>query len=309
MEIRQELTDALGGFIQTLNEKATKRAYRTDVRDFFSFIGGLSDDVEKERVIPAYFGSFKRRGLAPTTHRRRCASLRKFFGYIVGTGITVPGLDSRVADDLSRVESEIGVSVQHYVTPEEIDGLVSTMVGKTQGVDGPNGFRAVRNKMIVALFYGFGLKVGEVEKLYCDKLPVMTEDNSKNELKFARFLDRDIPIDETTRKIYDEYIKCYEVHNKRRFCKSDEPLLLADVPFIPNKYGGCMDVRGLRRVVEMCGKNGAGVMVTPEILRNGYVRRLRDANFEKGEVLSVIGLKYLESLNLKYAAMNRSRGS
>lgn len=113
MKIRKELTDALGSFIDTLNGEETKKAYGTDVRDFFSFLEDLSDDVEKETVIHAYFGSVDRRELAPTTLNRRLSSLRKFLGFVVKNRGDVPGFGQNIIDDLLDIKREIIESVQH----------------------------------------------------------------------------------------------------------------------------------------------------------------------------------------------------
>lgn len=162
--------------------------------------------------------------------------------------------------------------------------------------------------MIIELFYGFGLKIGELEGLYCDRLPVFS-DASESRWKFTSFCGRNIPIEDVTQCLYKEYVGSH-VKYKEAVASSQgdgNTSPLTTIPFLPNRSGTCLGLRVIRRVIEWCGKNSVGITVTPEMLRNSYVKRLHDQNFSDTTICAAVGLEWESTLTNKYKSMERSR--
>jgi integrase/recombinase XerD len=152
--VAAELRDPdVEGFLTLLAARRAPRtveAYRRDLTAFGAWFGralgtATTDDLER------YLAELRAQGLAGTTIARRIAALRAFFRHQVLLGLR---RDNPAAElDLPRRRRRL----PRTLSPAEAERLIDAATGTTP--------RALRDRALVELLYGGGLRVGEAVAL------------------------------------------------------------------------------------------------------------------------------------------------
>ena len=127
---------------------ATIRAYRGDLDDFASARGSAAEWNRSADAVQRYLAARTRRGrphdpgLAPTSLRRRAASIRGFYRFAFGEGLSVVDVASHI--DLPRQPRLL----PETLTVEEVERLL----------DAASGLRA---RTLLELLYAAGLRISE----------------------------------------------------------------------------------------------------------------------------------------------------
>jgi integrase/recombinase XerD len=130
---------------------ATIRAYRGDLRDFATSVGGAEGPWDRS-ADPAvhYLAARTRRGqsgeraLAPTSLRRRAAALKGFYRFAFGEGL--------IATD---VATHLDLPRQSRRLPDTLD------VGEVDRLLEAASVRGARDRALLELLYAAGLRVSE----------------------------------------------------------------------------------------------------------------------------------------------------
>ena len=124
----------------------TVDAYRRDLADVAAFLEGSPDKATPER-LDAYVASMRARGLAATTIGRRIAALRSFYRHqmLIGARSDNPAAEL----DLPRRAR----TLPRTLSPGEAERLIEAASGTAP--------RALRDRALVELMYGAGLRVSE----------------------------------------------------------------------------------------------------------------------------------------------------
>jgi integrase/recombinase XerD len=141
------------GFLALLAARRAPRtvdAYRRDLAAFSEWLGGplartSADDLER------YVAELRAAGLAATTIARRIAALRSFFRH--QTLLGARGDNPAAELDLPRRQRRL----PRTLSPGEAERLIDAATGTTP--------RALRDRALVELLYGAGLRVGEAVAL------------------------------------------------------------------------------------------------------------------------------------------------
>jgi integrase/recombinase XerD len=144
---------------------ATIRAYRSDLTDFAMSRGAERDWADGPEVAHRYLAARARRGrpnepgLGPTSLRRRTASIRGFYRFAYG--------DALIATD---VAAHLDLPKQPRLLPEtltveEVEGLLEAAGGEPPAEASEADGIALRNRALVELLYGAGLRVSEALRL------------------------------------------------------------------------------------------------------------------------------------------------
>jgi len=123
----------------------TLDAYARDLEDARASVrGGLKD--ARPEAIEAYVAEMGRRGLSPATARRRISALRQFYRFLLGENI-------RADDPTSRLDApKRARSLPKTLSVDEIERLIAAA-------------ETPRDKAIIELLYGAGLRVSELVSL------------------------------------------------------------------------------------------------------------------------------------------------
>lgn len=142
---------------------ATIRAYAADLRDFGGTIGrgaGDADWAASSETAVRYLGERTKRGsranpgLAPTSLRRRAASIRGLYRFAYGEGLIETDVAARL--DLPRQPRLL----PETLTVEEVDRLLEAAAGPELGSVG-----ALRSRALLELLYAAGVRISEALRL------------------------------------------------------------------------------------------------------------------------------------------------
>ncbi len=140
-------------FVRSLSSLSanTVEAYRRDVGDFVVWAerARLAGPADVDHVVLRRYLSFLgTRRMAKRSIARKAAALRRYFGWLVRTGVVV-------ADPSRRLTAPRGDGrLPHVLKNEELDTLLA---------DGPaDGPIVWRDRAVLELLYGSGLRVGEL---------------------------------------------------------------------------------------------------------------------------------------------------
>jgi integrase/recombinase XerD len=124
----------------------TVDAYKRDLRHLEAWLGGAPDDATTDRLA-GYLAQLRADGLAATTIARRVAALRSFYRHQVLIGVRA---DNPAAElELPRRRRPLPKTL----SPGEVERLIDAATGTTP--------RALRDRALVELLYGAGLRVSE----------------------------------------------------------------------------------------------------------------------------------------------------
>ena len=136
----------------------TLEGYSRDIRHLAEFLEDDPRQAITEETLHAFLASLHDLGLGPASQARVVAALRSFFHYLVAEGIS----DS---DPTVLLESpKVGRMLPDVLSVEEIDAMLAAI--PADKAESP------RNRAIVEMLYGSGLRVSELCDLRISRLAV-----------------------------------------------------------------------------------------------------------------------------------------
>ncbi len=132
--------------------KNTILAYMRDLEKFAAFMKEHHPNTHPEKVMGIQLKSFVQEiyelGLSPTTQNRMISSLKAFYKFLL--------IDDRINDDPTEILESAGVrkKLPDILSNEEVEELIKAIdLSKPEGE---------RNKAIIEILYGCGLRVSEL---------------------------------------------------------------------------------------------------------------------------------------------------
>lgn len=136
----------------------TLEGYSRDIRHLAEFLEDDPRQAITEETLHAFLASLHDLGLGPASQARVVAALRSFFHFLVAEGIS----DS---DPTALLESpKVGRMLPDVLSVEEIDAMLAAI--PADKAESP------RNRAIVEMLYGSGLRVSELCDLRISRLAV-----------------------------------------------------------------------------------------------------------------------------------------
>jgi integrase/recombinase XerD len=140
---------AVEGFLALLAARRAPRtvdAYRRDLADLAGYLGEAPTTAGPEQ-LEGWLSDLRARGQAPSSVARRAAAARSFYRHLVALGLRA---DNPAADiDLPRRRTRLPRTLSLF----EVERLIEAANGISP--------RALRDRALVELLYGAGLRVGE----------------------------------------------------------------------------------------------------------------------------------------------------
>jgi integrase/recombinase XerC len=271
----------------------TRRAYLSDVRQFAESIG-TAEDPETVRVddVRSFLAERYRRQ-SPTTLGRKLAALRSFFRFLVREG-------QREADPSVGIPAPR--AARRLPRPLAVDDchVLAEALAKAprEGERARAGRGALRDRALVELLYGAGIRVGELVAL-----DVRDIDLHRGDVRVwgKGGKERVVPLPAAARHALAEYLQ-----QRRRPGVLSEPLF----PSLRAKKGEMprrLDPRDVRRILRRRADR-AGVVdrVSPHRLRHSYATHLLDMGADLRAIQELLGHASLSSTQ-KYTAVSADR--
>jgi len=274
----------------------TRRAYESDVRQLTVHTGSSigPTDVDSDHVR-AWLASLHRRR-SPATMGRKLASVRSFFRWMVRegdrtvdptAGLPMPKLEKRLPRPLSIDDCEQLITKDRRVSRQSAP----------EGGDRArrSGWMALRDRALVELLYGTGIRVGELValdvrdlELRAQEIRVMGKGNK----------ERVVPIPEQARIALAAWTEV-----RRHPGLMSEPLFIS-LRARHEEKPRRLAAREARRILgERAVRADLGEHVHPHRLRHSYATHLLDMGADLREIQELLGHSSL-STTQKYTAVS-----
>ncbi|HEY8317105.1 MAG TPA: tyrosine recombinase [Gaiellaceae bacterium] len=278
------MSSAVDSFLAISNARLAPRtvdAYRRDLRDLEAWLGGEPDEATPDQLA-AYVAQLRADGLAATTIARRVAALRSFYRHQVLLGVRP---DNPAAElELPRRRR----ALPKTLSPGEAERLIEAAAGTTP--------RALRDRALVELLYGAGLRVSEavgLDRAAIDlerRLVRATGKGSK---------ERIVPIG---REAVDA-LRRYDSRGRPYLDKRHRPELFLNAKGGPLTRAGAFLI--LRRLAATAGLEPG--RVHPHILRHSFATHLLEGGADLRSVQEMLGHADLATTELYTHVSDRRR--
>ena len=265
----------------------TRRAYVADVGQLQAFLEAGTPPAEvTSQHVRAFLADLHARR-HPATLGRKLAALRTFFRYLVREGRC--RLDPTAGMPTPRTPKRLP-------RPLAVDDCATLMEASKKG-ESPPDEKCLRDRALVEVLYGAGLRVGELASL-----DVRDVDLQRGDVRVwgKGGVERVVPLPAESRAALSAYL------DARR-----SPGLLAQPLFTalrrrrdgPRRLG----VRDVRRVLKArAAAAGIGERVHPHRLRHSYATHLLDMGADLREIQELLGHASLSTTE-KYTAVSMER--
>jgi integrase/recombinase XerD len=241
----------------------TVEAYRRDLADLAGFLGRSPAKADADD-IRGWLADLRSRGLAPASIARRGAAARSFYRHLVLIGEREDNPAAEV--DLPRRRGRLPRSL----SPREIERLIEAAQGVTP--------RSLRDRALVELLYGAGLRVGEAVALDRGRVDL---DNRVVRCLGKGDKERIVPLGRQATDALRRYLSRGRPHLDRR--RRPELFL--------NAQGGALTRAGafliLRRLAGKAGLEPA--RVHPHLLRHSFATHLLEGGADLRSVQEMLG--------------------
>lgn len=272
----------LEGFVRSLSSLSpnTVDAYRRDVRDFVVWAerAQLAGPADVDRlVLRRYLGFLTTRRMAKRTIARKAAALRRYFAWLTRTGV-VP------TDPARRLSAPKGEGrLPHVLKAEELDVLLAD-----HPAEGPV---ALRDRAVVELLYGSGLRVGEL----CSLRPRDVDLVRGQLLVWGKgSKQRQLPMSEAS----VESVRTWAAGGRPALAGPETP----DDALFLNRRGRRLTPRDVRRILD----RRAASPTHPHALRHTFATHLLDGGADLRAVQELLGHEDLATTQL-YTHVSKER--
>jgi len=267
----------------------TRRAYASDVGQFAEAVGDPGPEHITSEEVRAYLANLHGQR-HPTTLGRKLAALRTFFRLLTREGACR-------ADPTAGIPSPR--APKRLPRPLPVDDCMRLVDGTDQSaapMDAPDE-KALRDRALVELLYGAGLRVGEVSALDVRDLDLHRGDVR---VQGKGGMERVVPVPRAAREALDAYLACRPAAGRLA-----QPLFAS----VRKRRDGPrrLGTRDVRRVVRARAlATGIHERVHPHRLRHSYATHLLDMGADLREIQELLGHASLQTTE-KYTAVSISQ--
>ena len=265
------MDEALSRFLAYLEARHaspnTVCAYRRDIQDFIKAAGARPPGSVTPKEIRAWLASHALKGEEASTISRRLSALRAFFRFLVREGEISGNPAVRV-----RLPKR-GRPLPSYLTVDEAFCLIEA---EPEG----RGFKAARDRAILEVLYGTGIRVSELTGLDTDRVslsPPMVRVKGKGRK------ERIVPMGRGAREALERYLPMRDAL-LRSLGRPDEKALFL------NARGGRLTARSVQRLIERRREAlGLGPRLTPHTLRHSMATHLLESGADLRAIQEMLG--------------------
>ncbi|GAB6062295.1 site-specific tyrosine recombinase XerD [Deferrisoma palaeochoriense] len=262
----------------------TLDAYGRDLRRFAAYLGSRASDLGRVRGadILGFLRAEKGRGVSSRTLARRMSALRGLFRFLVREGVVA-------GDPFTRLESpRVWKTLPHTLPADEAAALAEGPPGESP--------QALRDRAILELLYGSGLRVSEL----CD----LTFDQIDLSVGYVRLLgkgskERVVPLGERAAQALAEYLE----RGRPRLAK---PGVRTNHVFL-NRFGRRISRQSVWSLVKRrCRDLGLPASTSPHTLRHSFATHLLEGGADLRSVQMMLGHADLSTTQI-YTHVTRKR--
>jgi integrase/recombinase XerD len=275
---------AVAGFLALLAARRAPRtvdAYRRDLADLTGFLGKPPAEASVDE-IENWLADLGARGQAPSSVARRAAAARSFYRHLTLLGLRED--NPAAAVELPRRRSRL----PRTLSPAEVERLIDATNGTTP--------RSFRDRALVELLYGAGLRVSEAVEL---ELGGVDPDNRVVRCVGKGDKERIVPLGREAAEAMRRYLARGRPYLDRR--RRPELFL--------NAQGGGLTRAGAFLILRrLAGKAGLDPQrVHPHMLRHSFATHLLEGGADLRSVQEMLGHADLGTTELYTHVSDRRR--
>jgi integrase/recombinase XerD len=238
-------------------------AYRTDLRELTVFCGESSVTATSPSLITRYFGELVQKGRKPATLARKLSSVRHFFAYLKDRAV----IESNPAEAYRA--PRIGRYHPEYLTVDDIKRIID-FAGKSKR-------DPERNRAIIELLYGCGLRISELLDLRLDHVEF---EAGFVKVRGKGSKERLVPLGQFAREALERYLDS----NTARARRSEGRLVFV------NRQGKRLSRVALWKIVRrLVAAAGVTKHVTPHTFRHSFATHLLEGGADLRMVQEMLG--------------------
>lgn len=249
--------------------RETVRAYRRDLAELATFLErhrgepSISPRSVTNREMRAFVAGEHERGLSATTISRRLSAARSLFAWLAHEGIVErnPAAEVRNPKTPSRLPGRLDV--------EDVQALIEAAI--------PEGALGARDRAIVEMLYGAGLRVAELVALDVDDVQ-MSDRSARVVGKGDR--ERVVPFGRKTAQSVRDYLAA---STELRLRTGTEALFV-------NSRGTRLTDRSVRRILDrLVARAALSRGVHPHLLRHSFATHLLESGMDLRAIQELLG--------------------
>jgi len=268
-----EAPDSVNGLVERfLSERQGRNLSSLTLRNYRSDLAGFLSDLEARKVDPLAAGRSDLRrylsrllgdGIAPASVSRKVSTIRSFYRFlrVVGVLETDPFFGVRGPQRPKRLPG--------FLTAEDVTRLI-------QAADDPSS-RGLRDRAVLELLYGAGLRVSEISGIDIDDVDLR---------------DREVRVRGKGSKERISVFGAPAQAALRTYLENGRPALVAgaEKALLLNRSGGRLTARSIQTIVRACAlKAGLPQEAHPHLLRHTFATHLLDGGADLRVVQELLG--------------------
>lgn len=266
-------------------------SYRSDLIQFFNYLKLyriLKDDkieyVDRS-VMRKYIVYLKKSDYSARSISRKISTVRSFFKFCLREGII------KVNPTINLITPKINKKLPYFLYLQEVNKLIETPLKNT--------IFGIRDRAILELLYGTGIRVGELVNLNICNIDLY----EKTIIVFGKgSKERILPLGNPSIRAIQEYLTSRNLFEKKIFVNKND----LEALFL-NRLGGRLTTRSIRRIIikymKMAGLNKK---ISPHVLRHSFATHLLEGGADLRSVQELLGHKSLSTTQI-YTHITKER--
>jgi len=266
-------------------------SYRNDLIQFFNYLklyrilkDDKIEDVDRS-VMRKYIVYLKKSDYSARSISRKISTVRSFFKFCLREGII------KVNPTINLITPKIDKKLPYFLYLQEVNKLIETPLKNT--------IFGIRDRAILELLYGTGIRVGELVNLNICNIDLY----EKTIIVFGKgSKERILPLGNPSIRAIQEYLTSRNLFEKKLFVNKND----LEALFL-NRLGGRLTTRSIRRIIikymKMAGLNKK---ISPHVLRHSFATHLLGGGADLRSVQELLGHKSLSTTQI-YTHITKER--
>ena len=236
-------------------------------------------------IMRKYIVYLKKCNYSVRSISRKVSTIRSFFNFLSREGII------KINPTINLITPKIKKKLPSFLYLEEINKLIETPPGNT--------ILGIRDRAILELLYGTGMRVGELVNLNISDIDLY----EKTVRVFGKgSKERILPLGNPNIKAVQKYLTCRNIFRKNISINKNDPNAL----FL-NRFGGRLSARSIRRtLIKYMKMAGLNKKISPHVLRHSFATHLLGGGADLRSVQELLGHESLSTTQI-YTHITKER--
>jgi len=265
-------------------------SYRNDLSYFFNYLKNYeqinTDKIEciDHKIMRKYIVHLKENEYSGRSISRKLSSVRSFFKFIYKEEI----INTNPA--LNLITPKIEKKLPNFLYIQEINKLIEA--------PSENTILGIRDRAILEILYGTGIRVGELVNLNIHDIDF----NEKIIRVFGKgSKERILPLNNPSMEAIEKYLENKNAFSKKSIKANDKSALFL------NSSGGRLTARSIRRIIIKYMKiAGLNKKISPHVLRHSFATHLLGGGADLRSVQELLGHESLSTTQI-YTHITKER--